>query len=73
MQCLICYIISDAEEPESNTIIPPLGICGKTKTIHQKIVGGSNATLHGWPWIAVLGFKVRIFLNSRHDTECPNK
>ena len=65
-------IISDAEveaigepieaveaEAKSNTI-PPLGLCGKTKVVHGRIVGGKPAELHGWPWIAALGFKVSM-------------
>ena len=67
----ICHIIRDAE-PESNTI-PPLGTCGKTKVVHGKIVGGQPAELHGWPWIAALGFKVRILSFSRMTTKNPIK
>lgn len=37
--------------------LPKLGSCGTT-FVHDRIVGGQPARLHGWPWIAALGFKV---------------
>jgi hypothetical protein len=48
--------------PEMHEItLPKLGQCGRTPDVHfydNKIVGGKPASLHGWPWIAALGFKV---------------
>ena len=38
--------------------------CGisSVKKLDSKIVNGVNSTLHSWPWIAALGYKVILHL-----------
>ena len=48
-------------EPEEPVTLPDVDVCGiggDHCTDCNKIVGGTPAKLHSWPWIAALGFRV---------------
>uniref|UniRef100_A0A1B6D423 CLIP domain-containing serine protease n=1 Tax=Clastoptera arizonana TaxID=38151 RepID=A0A1B6D423_9HEMI len=39
--------------------LPGLDVCGKSDVFHIRVVGGQNAVLGGWPWVAALGYRSR--------------
>ena len=41
--------------------LPDISTCGKTLFSSIKIVGGSEAAVNSYPWIAALGFRVRNY------------
>ncbi|XP_062557292.1 uncharacterized protein LOC134222163 [Armigeres subalbatus] len=47
-------------QPKNNgitTIPTPATGCGYSKVEHNRVVGGVPAALHGWPWMALVGYK----------------
>ena len=54
-------IVQNVPVPVNVTYLPAFDECGLSSVTQSddRIVNGLNSTLHAWPWIAALGYRVR--------------